>query len=63
MWFCEMRQMPRLRDCARELAAQALLRARDLAGSLKDRLNRGRVERIAPAAARPRFLRSIRPGA
>jgi hypothetical protein len=63
MWFCEMRQMPRLRDCAAELTTQVLLRARDLAGCLKDRLTRGRVELIAPAAARPRFLRWVRPGA
>ena len=63
MWFCEMRQMPRLRDCAAELTAQVLLRTRDLVGSLKDRLARDRVELIAPAAARPRFLRRIRPGA
>jgi hypothetical protein len=27
MWFCEMRPMPRLRDCAGELAAQVFLRA------------------------------------
>jgi hypothetical protein len=63
MWFCEMRQMPRLRDCAAELTVQAVRRAGGLVAALKDRLARGRVVRIAPAAARPRFLRWVRPGA
>ena len=62
MWFCEMRQMPRLRDCAAELAARMFRRARGLAGSVKCRWARTRVELIAPAAARPRFLRWVRPG-
>ena len=62
MWFCEMRQMPRLRDCAAELAAQVLLRARGLATTLRDRWARGRPDLIAPAAGRWRFPRSVRPG-
>jgi CRP-like cAMP-binding protein len=29
MWFCEMRQMPRLRDCLHEFASDRLRRLRD----------------------------------
>jgi hypothetical protein len=64
MWFCEMRQVPRLRDCASEFASQLLVRARDLFTTLKDRWAdraRGRVELIAPAAARPRRPEWVRP--
>jgi len=37
MWFCDMRQMPRLGDCVRELASGILAWFRDLFVSHKDR--------------------------
>ena len=62
MWFCEMRQMPRLRDCAYELTSQVLRRAGGLVATLRDRwADRGRVELIAPAASRLRRAVRIRP--
>ena len=64
MWFCEMRQMPRLRDCAYEVTSVLVQRARGLVTALKDRLaDRGRdgVELIAPAASRLRRAVRIRP--
>lgn len=36
MWFCDMRQMPRLRDCVCELAAGFLEWFRDLFVSHRD---------------------------
>jgi hypothetical protein len=65
MWFCEMRQMPRLRDCAYELAAQLLWRVRDLFPSFKHRLaarDRGRVDLIAPDTSRARYSGWARSG-
>jgi hypothetical protein len=32
MWFCDLRQMPSLRECACELAADMLRRLRGLFG-------------------------------
>ena len=62
MWFCEMRQMPRLRDCAAELTSEVFLRARELVIAFKDRvMDRDRVELIAPAAARLRRAVRVRP--
>lgn len=69
MWFCEMRQMPQLRDCAYELTSQMLRRCRDLFTSLEGRWaarrsDQGRVEVIAPlTAARPRLVGRAWPGA
>jgi hypothetical protein len=37
MWFCDMRQMPRLRDCVCELASGLLEWLRDLVVSHRDR--------------------------
>jgi hypothetical protein len=61
MFFCEMRSMPRLRDCAAELTVQVVRRAHAVVGAVKDRLARGRVVRIAPAG-RSRLLRWARAG-
>lgn len=64
MWFCEMRQMPRWRDCASELASEMVQRARGLVIALKDRLTdrgRDRIEFIAPAASRLRRAVRVRP--
>ena len=63
MWFCEMRQMPRLRDCAYEVAIEALQRARDVVGSLERRfasIRPNRAERITSIAVRLQHSKLLR---